>query len=207
MGPTGAGKSTLINLLTRFYDHDHGRILVDDQPVDELCRLSLRQQIGYVTQEAFLFNGTVRDNLRLGRAEASEEELWQALRQAQAEEFVRRLPQGLDTAVGERGVKLSVGEKQRISIARALIGQPRILLLDDCLSAVDSETEALILANLKEVMQKKTSIIVSHRLSGIQQANLILYLKDGEIIEQGTHTELINKNGAYAQLWHLQNQN
>lgn len=200
VGPTGAGKSTLINLLTRFYDHDHGRILVDDQPVDELCRLSLRQQIGYVTQEAFLFNGTVRDNLRLGRAEASEEELWQALRQAQAEEFVRRLPQGLDTAVGERGVKLSVGEKQRISIARVLLRNPPILLLDEATASVDTQTERAIQSALDHLRQGRSCIVIAHRLSTVKNADCIVVLEQGRIVERGTHDSLLHRGGLYAQL-------
>lgn len=207
-GPVGSGKSSLLALISRQYDATRGNILIDDQNVREHDLYKLRKSTGVVPQDVFLFSDTIFQNIAFGshdQVSAADANL--AAQNAGVYNNIMGFPQQFETLVGERGVTLSGGQKQRISIARALIGQPRILLLDDCLSALDSETEALILANLKEVMQKKTSIIVSHRLSGIQQANLILYLKDGEIIEQGTHTELINKNGAYAQLWHLQNQN
>jgi ATP-binding cassette subfamily B protein/subfamily B ATP-binding cassette protein MsbA len=200
VGPTGAGKSTLINLLTRFYEYDQGTITIDGTPVHELNKNWLRSRIGYVTQEAFLFNGTVRDNLIIGRRDATDEQLWAALESANADAFVRRLPQQLDTHVGERGVKLSVGEKQRVSIARALLRNPPILLLDEATASVDTETERQIQEALEHLMAHRTSFVIAHRLSTVRNADRIYVLDRGQVIEEGTHDELIGHDDMYARL-------
>ncbi|MES2597937.1 MAG: ABC transporter ATP-binding protein [Verrucomicrobiota bacterium] len=200
VGPTGAGKSTLINLLTRFYEYDEGVITIDGTPVHELKKSSLRRQIGYVTQESFMFNGTVRENLLIGRRDATDEQLWGALVSANADAFVKRLPQQLDTHVGERGVKLSVGEKQRLSIARALLRNPPILLLDEATASVDTETERQIQSALDHLMEGRTSFVIAHRLSTVRHADRIYVLEHGQIIEQGTHDELLSHGGLYANL-------
>jgi ATP-binding cassette subfamily B protein/subfamily B ATP-binding cassette protein MsbA len=200
VGPTGAGKSTVINLLTRFYEHQHGKILIDGHDISQLKKSSLREQIGYVTQESFMFNGTVRHNLLIAKADATEEELWRVLGDANANFFVEKLPEKLDTHVGERGVKLSVGEKQRLSIARALLRNPPILLLDEATASVDTETERLIQSALDRLMKGRTCFVIAHRLSTVRHADIIYVLKQGEVIEQGTHEELNERNGLYSEL-------
>ena len=200
VGPTGAGKSTVVNLLCRFYEYEEGSITIDGQELKNTRKSSLRSALGYVTQEAFLFNGTVRENLCLAKRNASEKELISALKAARAEEFVRKLPEGLDTNVGERGVKLSGGEKQRLSIARALLKDPPILLLDEATASVDSETERLIQEALDALMANRSAFVIAHRLSTIRNADRIYVLDQGRVVEEGTHNELLKKGGLYAEL-------
>lgn len=200
VGSTGAGKTTVLSLLARFYETTAGRITIDGMDVASLSKPSLRDHLGYVTQEPFLFNGTVRENLLLGKRDATDDELWAALEAAHAESFVRMLPDGLDTNVGERGVKLSGGEKQRLSIARALLKNAPILLLDEATASVDSETERQIQDALDRLMRNRTAFVIAHRLSTIQNADRIYVLEKGEVIEQGTHAALLAENGKYAEL-------
>jgi ATP-binding cassette subfamily B protein len=204
VGPSGAGKSTISRLLFRFYDITGGRILIDDQDIREVTQTSLRAAIGMVPQDTVLFNDTIRYNIRYGRWDASDAEVEEAARQAQIDGFISRTPKGYETEVGERGLKLSGGEKQRVAIARTILKGPPILLLDEATSALDSHTEKDIQDELDRVAENRTTLVIAHRLSTIVNADEILVLDRGAIIERGTHRELIARGGLYAGMWNRQ---
>ena len=204
VGPTGAGKSTVLKLLLRLYDVDEGAIRIDKQDIRNVSRTSLRQSIGYVGQESYLFYGTVRDNIAYGTFEATDAEIRQAAKAAEAHAFIQNLPEGYETMVGERGVKLSGGQRQRLCIARAMLEDPDILVLDEATSDVDTETEMLIQRSLDELTTDRTTFAIAHRLSTIKDADQIVVLEDGRIVERGSHDQLIRKDGLYAHLWGVQ---
>jgi ATP-binding cassette, subfamily B, bacterial len=207
VGATGSGKSTLVKLLLRFYEVQSGRILIDDIDIRELNLFDLRQCIGWVSQDVFLFHGTVAENIRYGSFDAAREQIMQAAKLAEAHEFIQDLPQGYDTIVGERGQKLSGGQRQRLAIARAILKDPPILILDEATSAVDNETEAAIQKSLHVITKNRTTIAIAHRLSTIRHAHCIYVMEQGQIVEQGTHEELLTLNGIYAGLWRVQSGN
>lgn len=204
VGATGAGKSTVIKLLLRLYEPTSGCIAVDGVRLEELTLSSLRQSMGFVAQDVYLFQGTVRDNLALGRPEATDEEILDAAELAEARDFIEAMPMGLDTVVGERGQKLSGGQRQRLTIARAILADPAILVLDEATSAVDNETEAAIQRSLQKVSSGRTTVVVAHRLSTIRHAHRIHVMDAGRVVEAGTHEELVVLGGLYAALWKVQ---
>ncbi|MES2516855.1 MAG: ABC transporter ATP-binding protein [Bacteroidota bacterium] len=204
LGTTGSGKSTIANLLCRMYDVTDGEIKIDKLPIKNLNVNNLRSQIGYVPQDVFLFSDSIRNNVKFGSDEMTEEQIIQAAKDADLYNNVIDFPEGFDTVLGERGVTLSGGQKQRLSIARAIAREPRILILDDCLSAVDTKTENQILNNLQGIMQGRTSVIISHRVSSAKLADKIIMLDDGHIVEQGSHNDLMGANGAYRELYDKQ---
>lgn len=204
LGNTGSGKSTIINLIARLYDVTTGEILIDNTNIKTLNLNNLRQSIGFVPQEAFLFSDTLKNNIKFGDKNATDEKIEKAAQDAYIHHNIIKFNKGYNTYVGERGVTLSGGQKQRISIARAIIKDPEILIFDDCLSAVDTETEEIILNNLNNISKNKTTIIVSHRISSIKNADTIIILEDGKIIQQGTHNELVNTSGYYKDLYDQQ---
>jgi subfamily B ATP-binding cassette protein MsbA len=204
VGPSGAGKTTLVNLIPRFFDPTQGSISIDGLNLRQVQVRSLREQIGLVPQETLLFGGTVRENILYGRLDATQEELVDAARSANAHDFITELPDGYDTIVGERGVKLSGGQRQRLAIARALLKDPRILLLDEATSSLDSESELQVQQALQYLMRGRTSIVIAHRLSTIQNADRIAVLEDGRLVEVGTHQDLLENNGLYAHLYRRQ---
>jgi ATP-binding cassette subfamily B protein len=204
VGPTGAGKSTVLKLLLRMYDVDEGAIRVDGRDVREVSLRSLRRAIGYVSQDTFLFYGTVRENITYGTFTADDDEVVEAAKAAEAHGFITDLPDGYDTMVGERGVKLSGGQRQRLSIARAVLKDPAVLVLDEATSDVDTETEMLIQRSLDDLTEDRTTFSIAHRLSTIRDAETILVLEDGRIVERGRHGELLENGGLYAHLWGVQ---
>ena len=204
VGPTGCGKTTLINLLMRFYDVNEGRICVSGVPIQEMTRKSLRNNYGMVLQETWLRSGTIRDNIIMGKPDATEEEIIAAAKASHAHSFIKRLPKGYDTVIAEDGGNLSQGQKQLLCITRVMLCLPPMLILDEATSSIDTRTEIRIQKAFARMMQGRTSFIVAHRLSTIQEADMILVMKDGKIIEQGKHEELLAKKGFYANLYESQ---
>jgi ABC-type multidrug transport system fused ATPase/permease subunit len=203
-GRTGAGKTTLMNLLIRLYDPSSGRILLDGVDLRRITLESLRRQISVVLQEPLLFSGTIADNIRYGRPEATFDEIVASARDANAHDFISRLPQGYDTLIGERGARLSGGERQRIAVARAFLKDAPVLILDEPTSSIDSKTEAIILDALDQLMVGRTTFMIAHRLSTVRHADFILVVHEGEIVERGTHQELMQLGGTYRQLHDIQ---
>ena len=204
VGPTGAGKTTLVNLIGRFYEVTDGRVTIDGLDVRDVTRASLRAQMGIVLQDSFLFSGTIADNIRYGRLGARDEELQAAARAANAHDFIMRLPDGYQTRLGERGGTLSQGQRQLLGIARAILAEPRILILDEATSSIDTRTEALIQSALKSLLRGRTSFVIAHRLSTIREADQVLMMERGRIVERGTHASLLAQDGAYAELYRRQ---
>lgn len=204
LGKTGSGKSTILDLIGRLYDVQKGSIKIDGKIIDEINLDSLRESIGYVPQDAFLFSDTIEENIMFGKEDASKEEVIKAAKLADVHKNIVGFSKGYDTKLGERGITLSGGQKQRISIARAIMKSPDIMLFDDCLSAVDTETEEKILKNLEEVSKRKTTVIVSHRVSSSKNADKIIVLEDGKIIQSGNHETLVNIDGYYQELYQKQ---
>jgi len=204
VGPSGSGKSTIIGLVAAFHAPSEGRVRVDGIDLSTVRLESYRTQIGVVLQDTFLFDGTIRENVAFARPEATDEQVLDACRIARVDEFAEALAEGYDTVVGERGVKLSGGQRQRVSIARAILADPRILILDEATSSLDSESEALIQEGLAHLLRGRTTFVIAHRLSTIRDANVILVMEHGRIVEQGSHAELLAARGAYHALYHAQ---
>ena len=204
VGQSGSGKSTIANLLTRFYDVQEGTVNIDGIDIKDMTLESLRDLMGLVTQDSILFNDTIKNNIRLGKEDATDEEIIAALKVANAYEFVSDLPNGIETNIGDSGGKLSGGQKQRLSIARAVLKNPPIMILDEATSALDTESEKFVQVALENMMQNRTSIVIAHRLSTIQKADKIVVMHKGEIVEQGTHDELLALNGTYSKLVMMQ---
>jgi ATP-binding cassette subfamily B protein len=204
MGPTGSGKTTVVNLMPRFYDVTGGRIKIDDVDIRDMTLASLRRAIGTVQQDVFLFSATIRDNIAYGAVNATHEQIEEAAKAAHIHDFIDSLPDGYDTWVGERGITLSGGQKQRVAIARTLLMDPRILILDDSTSSVDTQTEYQIQQTLQRVMEGRTTFVIAQRLRTVKMADQILVLQDGEIVERGRHEELLRQDGIYRQIYDLE---
>ena len=204
VGSSGSGKSTLAGLAATFLEPDEGHVLVDGQDLRHVKLATYREQLGLVFQDDFLFDGTIRENLRFARPSATDDEIQKAAEKAYVTEFTDRFPDRMDTIIGERGVKLSGGQRQRVTIARALLAEPRILLLDEATSSLDTESEALIQKSLDELLRGRTTLVIAHRLSTIQRADLILVIEDGKIAERGRHDELMSAKGRYHELYTVQ---
>ena len=203
VGESGAGKSTIVSLLGRFYERQGGSITIDGVDIDSVTQKSLHESIGFVQQNVFLFDATIRENLRYGRVDATDEEMWEALRNANLYDFVASLPKGLDTEVGERGTRLSGGQKQRLSIARIFLKDPKILIFDEATSSLDTESEKLIQEAFDRLSKGRTSIVIAHRLSTIKDSDIIFVIDKGMVKESGTHQELLDKQGLYYKLYSL----
>lgn len=204
VGPTGAGKTTIVNLLIRFYDLNGGSIRIDGRDIRELNKNALRSQLGMVLQDAHVFSGTIRENIRFGRLDATDQEIEQAAQLANADAFIKRLPHGYETLLNAEGSNLSHGQRQLLTIARAILADPAILILDEATSSVDTRTEMHIQQAMKNLMKGRTSFVIAHRLSTIQDANRILVIQGGGIAEQGSHEELLAMQGAYYELYNTQ---
>ena len=201
VGPTGAGKTTIINLLTRFYEINRGKISIDGVDIRDIKKADLRRQLGLVLQDTYLFSDTVLENIRFGRLDATDEECIQAAKMADADHFIRQLPQGYHTLLSERASNLSQGQRQLLAIARAILANPGILILDEATSSVDTRTEIRIQGSLLRLMEGRTSFVIAHRLSTIRNANQVLVINNGEIVEKGTHQELLDRRGFYHHLY------
>jgi ATP-binding cassette subfamily B protein len=204
VGPTGAGKSTVVNLVSRFYDIESGSVMIDGMDVRNVTLESLRKQMGIMLQDTFIFSGTIMDNIKYSRLDATDEEAIEAAKAVKAHDFIAEMPQGYQTEVNERGSRLSVGQRQLISFARALLADPRILVLDEATSSIDTKTEMALQEGLQRLLKGRTSFVIAHRLSTIKNADKIMYIEDGRIVEQGSHKELIAKQGAYYKLYTAQ---
>lgn len=204
VGPTGAGKTTIVNLLSRFYDVNEGTVKIDDIDIRDVSIESLRSQMGIMTQDTFLFTGTIKDNIRYGKLDATDEEIIESAKAVHAHEFIMKLEKGYDTAVNERGTKLSVGQRQLIAFARIMLSKPKILILDEATSSIDTHTERLVQKGIEELLKNRTSFVIAHRLSTIQKANRIFVVDKGNILESGNHDELMNQEGIYYNLYMAQ---
>jgi ATP-binding cassette subfamily B protein len=204
VGPSGAGKTTISALLPRFYEVDGGRITIDDIDIRKMTLASLRREIGIVQQDVFLFTGTIRENIAYGRLRASEAEIMAAARRARLEEMIAAMPDGLDTVIGERGVKLSGGQKQRLAIARMFLKNPPILILDEATSSLDAESERLVQEAVERLMSHRTALVIAHRLATVRKADRIIDLEKGQVVEEGNHDTLLAKRGTYHRLHSLQ---